>query len=60
MGDVNLLLISDSFRLHVLMEANGHEVLSEALEAVMGLLRDLPDWDREVLEANHGVKWIRG
>jgi hypothetical protein len=29
--------------------ANGHEVLPEVL---MGLLRDLPDCDREVLEAS--------
>jgi hypothetical protein len=39
--------------------ANGHEVLPEVREAVMGLLRDLPDWDREVLEANDGTTRIR-
>jgi hypothetical protein len=31
------------------MEPNGHEVLPEVREVVMSLLRDLPDWNREVL-----------
>jgi hypothetical protein len=37
--------------------ANGREVLPEAL---MGLLRDLPDFDREVIEANDRATRIRG
>jgi hypothetical protein len=32
--------------------ANGNKIL---LEAVMGMPRDLPDWDREVLQANDDV-----
>jgi hypothetical protein len=42
------------------MEPNDHEVLPEAREAVMSLLRDLPDWDREALEANGDVMRMRG
>jgi hypothetical protein len=39
--------------------ANGHQVLPEAREVMMSLLRDLPYWDREVLEANDGVTCTR-
>ena len=42
------------------MERNGYKVLPESREAVMGLLRDLPDWDREALEANDDVTRMRG